>query len=535
MNNNQTKKTKDSFIKLSTLYIVSNILILFVHGIFWDDWTLYHDTTAIEQQFFNGNGGIIAGYMHLFLQQLPCNTIFLYHSIIFLIGWINVWLFYKILNSAIKLDNKSSFCIAVIYATFPIGYAHMTMICLPYQLGLLLQLIAVLLFTLYIKKIDVVKYLLFFILQFSASLFLVSNVVFWGGLLFFFTLQATWKYRNISIEYGKTILKQLFKWSIYYIPCITFWIVRSIYFTPTGIYEASGYNSFSLKALFMLPMNLFKSITNSLDFLISQISIVNESYTLVFIGLSLFVFIIYILNKNFNYKNIASITKYNFVAIFFLYISAIGAYLMVGHVPIFDTISDRHAILIILTICPFIYYLLNILIVEKVRIYVLAFLLAIMSTYSNSQYLEAIYQSQRNDAIMSFFKKTELPDGNIFVFENEINQKTASCFYSWSGLYYNATGKQDKCFVTSNNYVIYDTENFLTESYHQKNALAGNPIILLEIMNEIETRSYKSIIKRALYYYFQKSKYNDGIKKDFDIRYKEIEKINQIEVPRVSL
>ena len=163
MNINKINK-RHSLILLSILYLISNILLLFVHGIFWDDWTLYHDAKAIEQQFFQGNGAIIFGYIHLYLQGLTFNTILLYRILILLIGWGCVLSFYKILKTSFKIDISASFYIAALYATFPLGYAHMTMICLPYQIGLLLQLIAIQLFYSIKDKFNIASYLLFFLI-----------------------------------------------------------------------------------------------------------------------------------------------------------------------------------------------------------------------------------------------------------------------------------------------------------------------------------------------------------------------------------
>lgn len=528
MNIVKSKFSLHPFIVLSTLYIISNILIFFVHGIFWDDWTLYHDAKAIEQQFFYGNGAIILGHLHIFLQQLSCDTILLYHSLIFFIGWLCVLLFYKTLISCFNLDNISSLFIGSLYAAFPLGYAHMTMICLPYQIGLLLQLVSIQSFVLNRTKFNLLLYILFFILQFGASLFLVSNVVFWGGLLFYFVLQKTWAKRNLSILYGIDVFKQLMKWLIYYVPCIIFWIIRSLYFLPTGVYKEVGYNSFSLKAFVALPVNLVKSIINCSVFVTSQVSVLANSPLFLIICFMLLVVIYIMLNKYTNVFANIKVTNSHFAAILFLYIFAIGAYLMVGLIPVFDSMNDRHGILIILAICPLVYFLLNVLLVNKAKFLSLVFVISIMSTYSISQYWEAIYQSQRNDAILFFFRDIKLPEGNIFVYEDDNNNKIGHCFYSWSGMYYNATNRQDRCIVMSNNRIIYDSKAFLKEAYHQKDAYVGKPTIFIEFPNKNETRKIFSVLKRFFYFYFNPSKYKDIVVNEFNILFKEVDGIEHI-------
>ena len=474
------------FILLSILYLISNILLLFVHGIFWDDWTLYHDAKAIEQQFFHGNGAIILGYVHLFLQGLACNTILLYRILILLIGWGCVLSFYKILKTSFKIDDSASFYIAALYATFPLGYAHMTMICLPYQIGLLLQLLAIQIFTISKNKFNLAIYLLFFFIQFCASLFLVSNIVIWGGLLLFFALQVTWSKRDFCIGYIKLVLNKLIRLSKYYLPCIVFWIIRNIYFMPVGVYQEGGYNSFSLYKFALIPINIIKSINNTLYFTTIQIPDILNSYLFIIIGIIMFVLFKYVIKPTTHINNETKTTCIHYITIILLYIFSIGAYVAVGLVQTFNSISDRHAILIILTICPLIYYSVNLIIKTELKRCVLIFILSIMSTYSISQYWEAIYQSQRNDAIINYFSNTKLPEGNVFVNEGKNNTKTGSCFYSWSALHYHATGKQDKCFATSNNTKYYDSIDYLTEVYHQKDAKAGEPTVQIDIIKEIE-------------------------------------------------
>ena len=288
---------------------------------------------------------------------------------------------------------------------------------------------------------------------------------------------------------------------------------------PTGVYETDGYNSFSLHKLALIPVNFLKSLINSLNFITNQIPDILNSYFLITIWFIVFILIKYILRPKKQNDNISRTTTIHFFTLFFLYIMAIGAYLAVGLTQNFNSVSDRHAILIILTICPLIYYSVEVFVKKEFNQYVLVLILSTMSTYSISQYWEAIYQSQRNDCIRIFFEGTMLPKGNIFVNEEIINTKTGSCFYSWSAIYYHETGKQDRCFATSNNTKFYDTIDYLKEAYHQKDAKAGNPTVQINIINEAEARKSISTFKRLFYYYFQPSKYRETIKKNFNIQY----------------
>ena len=294
---------------------------------------------------------------------------------------------------------------------------------------------------------------------------------------------------------------------------------------PTDVYKANGYNSFSLYKLAFIPINFIKSLINVLFFTTEQISDILKSNFLIIIGVITFVIITCILKSNRQQANEKRITKLHFFTLFILYAFAILAYLAVGLTPTFNTPSDRHAILIIPIICSFIYYSIELIIENSFKRYILVLILSTMSTYSFSQYWEVIYQSQRNDAIKSFFKETKLPKGNVFVIEDMNNTKTGSCFYSWSAIYYHAQGKQDRCFATSNNTKFYDTIDYLRQPYHQKNAKPGNPTIQINIVNEIETRNNISTLKNLLYYYFQKDKYSDAIKSKFNIQYKECDNI----------
>ena len=157
------------------VYAIANALILLVHGVFWDDLTILNASKEAILEQYIGNGMPWTGYLHCFMQQLP-HTVLLYHALLFGIGLANVYLFKAILKH-MPLSASTQWYATLLFAAYPLGVAHMAMICFSYNLGFMLELIAILLLQRNQPKFNVLRYALFFVVQFLASMFLPSTIV----------------------------------------------------------------------------------------------------------------------------------------------------------------------------------------------------------------------------------------------------------------------------------------------------------------------------------------------------------------------
>ena len=84
-----------------------------------------------------------------------------------------------------------------------------------------------------------------------------------------------------------------------------------------------------------------------------------------------------------------------------------------------------------------------------------------------SQYCLAIEESQKNDAVSQYFASHELNPGTVWVIDKH-DPMEATRFYTYSGLYYRATGKQNHCFIVNDNSGV--DAALLTPEYNQAEA-----------------------------------------------------------------
>lgn len=503
-------------------YFVSNCGILFVHGVFWDDWCLYENPIGIHQ-ILEGIGAEWKIPIHVCLlelsHQIGMDVVNLYRLIILILGFFNVIFYIDILRH-LKIENSSVIWITLLFASWPLGFAHMLMCCFGYQLGLFLQLLTICVFLRTRIKCRIFGGVLVCIFEFFASLCLPSVILLWLGFLLYMALSPIIRCFDFSGKYIKFCTCRMVKYLVYFFPCVLYWIVKNIFMKSTGLYASEGYNTFSLMSLVQLPLNLVKCFNTSILFEFKIVYIVFGS--LILFSLFFFIFLIVtFLLRNVRDSDNGKYLKIKVIICLYFFTCGIAAYLLVDKVYVFDDVADRHAILSYLGFCPLLYYFVHLLHKKKeyVRL-VLLFFVCLSCTYSIIQYTEAIRLSQRNDAIVQFFCQNELPQGNVIVCEK--NPTIKSNFYSWSGLYNKATGKQDRYFLCVEDGKMYDDNGFRKTMYHQSDATFGEPTIAILFFQEETSKSISATLKRMYYYYTNKTKYNQSLLNSFIISYKSL-------------
>lgn len=492
------------------IYVISHIFLLFVHGIFWDDLTLFNNSRGGIMDQFYGNGWIYIGYVHLFLQGCVDNYVLLYRLIIFALGIINVIFAVKILVS-LSFEKNIVIPISLLYAAIPLGYTHMTMICFGYQLGYTFHLLAILFFIKNYQKFSYGRYLIFFICQFFSAAFLTSSIMTCALMIIIGAWYRIYNFQKLSWRILAAYIQEGLKLCIYFIPCIIFWCLRLLFFLPTGVYAESNYNNISLSHVLNFPISLVHSISNSFMELFSMGSNVFSSILLVIIFVALSYAIYIICNRSITEKSDVSPNKIKELGIcgILIYIFGISAYLLIGDIQVYNDMEDRHGILLTLSI-PIIIYVTGVYFVKSKfkRRVALSCIITLFICESFHQYYNAFAISQKNDAIVHFFKTTELPEGNVVVIDNA-DFFHSTRFYSWSGLYKLATGKQDRLFNV-NNSGFYDNKAFCTEAYNQLEAKPGKPTVIIQ-MNKDEYFFEKYVLKNVGYYYLKPHKYYEKL------------------------
>lgn len=498
------------------VYAIANVLIFLVHGVFWDDLTILNASKEAILEQYVGNGMPWTGYMHCFMQQLP-HTVLLYHALLFAIGLANVYLFKSILNR-MPISKSTQWYSSLMFAAYPLGYAHMAMICFSYNLGFMLELIAILLLLRNQPKFNVLRYALFFVVQFLASMFLPSTIVLIFGAILLVAYLNTKDHAAWSKAYAKEWMVKALKMVVYFVPCLLFWVVKQLYFRPVGSYAAREYNSFSLHKTLGYPKSLFDSVVNTVGYWIDNASAVCGS-VLAVILFTVLAYVLYRVIRNWKEDN----QEEQFVPILiggaWMFVCGVTAYNLVGDVPVYGTMEDRHAILLQLAAPILLCALVGLAVKrENIRKIVFSSIASVFMLGAMSQYFVAIADSQKNDAVSQYFAEHELNPGMAWVIDKYDPMESVR-FYTYSGLYYRATGKQDHCFVANDNSGA--TPALLTLEYNQADAQ------ITEISNVIivEPEAYtfgKQVFFNVKDYYLNKRKYNERVQRTFVVREQEL-------------
>ena len=495
---------------ISLIYLLSNFLIFFVYSIFWDDWYVIGNPEGWAQQCI-GTGDVLQGEFITFLEKLTDKPILFFRTCIFFVGYINVLIFFQILNK-LKFDEVSILIISSLFAAFPLGYGHMTIICFPYQIGLLFQLMSILTYLIYLNKRIFLFGIINCVFQFLAVFFLHSTIVFWFGILLVFALIKGFpdgKFNKISF---RLFLKEMTCSLMFFLPCVVFWVIRSIYWMPTGVFAESSYQSFTLQNLLLAPMVLLQSIFVTQEFIFSQPYYLSFSRMLIMLWL-LGALILYRLMFSSIIKNDSkgNANFFNFLICIILFVSGIMAYILIGYVQNYNTCNDRHGILLPVSICPLIFYI-SLYLAKRIKTVILvnSIIISMFVTFSIYEYSTAIERSFKDDAIIRFFQNTDLKEGNIQIVDSDNNGM--SRFWTWSGVYRKATGRQDRCFAV-NTEDIYANDFYLRECVNQKDADNTPPkqTIVIREKDKINART-------ILLYYYLKSceEYNSLVSDAFE-------------------
>ena len=498
------------------VYAIANMLIFLVHGVFWDDLTILNASKEAILEQYVGNGMPWTGYMHCFMQQLP-HTVLIYHALLFAIGLANVYLFKAILNN-LPILKSTQWYATLLFAAYPLGFTHMAMICFSYNFGFMLELIAILLLLRNQPKFNVLRYALFFVVQFLASMFLPSTIVLIFGVILLVAYLNTREHAAWSMAYAKQYVLKALKMVGYFVPCLLFWVVKQLYFQPIGGYAAVDYNSFSLRKTLAYPTSLLDSVLNTFGYWIDNVSVVFGSIQAI-IMFAILTYVLYRVIKNNEEDN----REERFVPILigsaFIFVCGITAYNLVGDVPTYYTMEDRHAILLQVA-APLLLCALVGISTKSDKIRKLAFggIVSVFMIGAISQYYIAIQESQKNDAVSLYFASHELNPGMVWVIDKH-DPMTSTRFYTYAGLYYRATGKQDHCFIV-NDYNGADS-TVLALEYNQADAIIADTTNFI-IVESNQYKFDKQVLLNMKDYYMNKHKYCDRLQRTFCIREQEL-------------
>lgn len=227
---------------ITLAYALSWGALLVNRGFYWDDWTLVGQSPAALLHQFSELGMPWVGYLQLALLSLPLPGL-LGHVVAFCTYLLSTLILHAVLRRIPGLSRMDALIAAVTFAVLPVNYARIALIDLVYGLSLLAFLAATWLLIRYVEDGRLsrrVAALVLYACSFSTASMLVLYVA--PIALAAFIL---WRSGRLSVR------SELVRHADFIALPVIFWLVKSAFFTPSGVYQ--GYNALTLRGLAQVP------------------------------------------------------------------------------------------------------------------------------------------------------------------------------------------------------------------------------------------------------------------------------------------
>ncbi|HIP13133.1 MAG TPA: hypothetical protein EYG73_10500 [Arcobacter sp.] len=439
-------KKQDIFL-LFILYSFSSIfLLLNFDGVYWDDWVAVNQTQETINIFMgmiqHGLKGVFVKLMLSFENQIYPSRIFLFFTY-----FITGILLYYILNTIKELSKKDIFYITLLYLIMPVSSSKIAISIIPFYLPLLIFFISFILLTKYIKNNSFllrVIILLGFFISFDTN----SILVFYATvLMYIFYIKYNFQ---ITISNIKSFT---FRYIDFILLPIIFFIIKSIYFKPYGLYE--GYNSLADSSIFKVIFKLFRSIDTSIFNVLHQSFYISLPYWLL-----IFVITFIFIKRNWikNEKKVNTHSKEFLYLGFIFFFLAIFPYVAVLKLPTVESFSSRFQLLTPLGLAFIFYFGINMTASYfKSNRYMKPILLILLVCSFMGKNLYDYYKWQIDSlymtSIMMNLKDDKVVKNNTtFIINNNIIPKLmyqrTPPLYEWNGILKQAFGDDKRLIVS---------------------------------------------------------------------------------------
>lgn len=506
-------KCKIDLLIIFILYSISFFLLLINLGVFWDDWTLYNMSSTIILDKFKQAGIPYAGYFHNFLLSIG-NGVSVYRILAFVTYFLSAVFLYFILYKIDEIDRFDCFLIVTFFAILPVNSARIALIDSPYALCHFLFWLGFLFLSLYLKDNKIVFRII------ALMLFFLSFVT--ASLLVFYVLVVLYiaYFEFYKWSLNDLFIKKIIKYSDFIVLPIVYWVIKTLYFTPYGLY--AEYNQLSLKKLYYVPQLLLLSLYTSFVELFKQLFITNSFILLIILGIVIFP----LLQNRCSQK--ANDRKFMFFYFgWFLFFLAVYPYTAVGRNPGLIDWNSRHQLLIPLGVSIIIIYGIKILIpferIQKIfySLFISSFLLTNISLYIDFQ-----KDWYKQVSLIENFKTNEIIKGNTtFLFDDrtELNANHRLYrFYEYSGLMKYVFGRETKFGDTKQNFDgIGEKTQYLNVHYNLKDYKIKNPEYVVEI-HENKTIHKKDLIRLKYLELFMPDKLRENVRELIVLKYQKL-------------
>lgn len=441
---------KKSILLIFVIYTVANIfLLLNYNGIYWDDWVLYnHSFETINNMFQQslGASGYPISSMHYLLMEIG-NGVIGYRVLTVVLLFFSGFFVHKILQTLRFFSKKDCFFITIFFLLAPLYSAKVALIDFPYTFFSTVFFYAFYLTSKNIKKLSLIKRLFILFLFFSS--FIVNSI------LVFYTIVLIYifyKWYKLELSFLTNVALFVHKYLDFILLPIVFYIIKIIYFVPSGLYV--GYNSIKLKNLFnakLYAKSFYYSFIEPL-----QLSILHTNYLLIGIGIGIIILL--------NFKNIFKLKNnvikekdiYLFLLGVIIFILGAFAYIVVGKIPNLSDWNSRFQLLLPLGFSFMLYYLINITscilkLNKNIRYYIFALIIFSFTMFQlRMQFKYNIDWLYQQSIIENLQSSKVINSNNTFIYSISLKGKLANNrrirFYELNGMSREAFGIDDKVY-----------------------------------------------------------------------------------------
>ena len=366
------KNAKLKWLIISTIYLASNLLLLFNQGSFWDDWLLLNFEEMSKTFMKTGSWYLIPVYYYFL--NITNNPELLLNILTFLLYFMSTIVFYKILK-LFKIEQNNIFILTLLFALSPYYQAKETLSVMTYTIGFFMFLFSTLIFLNSIGRKNIYFRIITHLFLFLSFALLNSVLVMWIAFILMYSIYMQ-KQIKLSFSFFKKIVFQLFLWLDFIMLPFGFWIIRHFFFQPTEQMAIQHYNEVNLNRLILSPINLIISaLINSFGFISEIFKPIAESriYAIGFIILCVGLYICLHKQKLFNSKR--PVSNYILWIGIYFFIAGIFPYLAVGKIPSFIGVATRFQIFLPIGASFIILYFLSVL--KSIRLQKIAFVVLI--------------------------------------------------------------------------------------------------------------------------------------------------------------
>lgn len=425
---------------ITLAYTLAHGLILFNHGVFWDDWVVYNMDNVLIIDRFKQAGLEWFAYLHIILSS---KGVIAYRIVTFLCYLLSAWCLYGILNE-LKIDRYSRFFLVAFFALFPVCITRTAIVSIQYTICYPLFFMGFWLTTRQLQtRSD------WYRLPALALLFLSFNM---NSLLVFYLIVILYimYMEQPANKSCSNWLRLVPRYADYLLLPILFWILKNTYMKSYG--WCDDYNRVTLNGISLAIADTFRAFDTSFLAVIDRSTgypffskVLNKTASIgTYIPFIVIAVVVIATLIRFRYQKNADRELFEAPGLFllggFIFWLAAFPYVAVGKLPQLHGMESRHQLLIPLGASLMLVYGVKLL--SRRRFITLPIYLVLMSIFVHTTVLNHIsFQGDwyKQLSIMEGMSKSpSIRDGTSFLFKDEtldLNYNYRSYyFYEYAGI-----------------------------------------------------------------------------------------------------